>query len=115
MGMLLLATVYAFSIILAVFLVGLAAGGAAASWLIRRMRADLALGICQLLLTLGIAWTAGVITEFCPSGPTPSSRPPIPGRCSCSISSAARLRFCRLHFYGARVSRWHAPPPSVAR
>jgi spermidine synthase len=66
MGMLLLATVYAFSIILAVFLVGLAAGGAAASWLIRRMRADLALGLCQLLLTVGIAWTAGVITGILP-------------------------------------------------
>jgi spermidine synthase len=66
MGMLLLATVYAFSIILAVFLVGLAAGGAAASWLIRRTRADLALGICQLLLTLAIAWTAGVITGILP-------------------------------------------------
>jgi spermidine synthase len=66
MGMLLLATVYAFSIILAVFLVGLAVGGAAASWLIRRMRADLALGICQLLLTLAIAWTAGVITGILP-------------------------------------------------
>jgi spermidine synthase len=66
MGMLLLATVYAFSIILAVFLVGLAAGSAAASWLIRRMRADLALGICQLLLTLAIAWTAGVITGILP-------------------------------------------------
>jgi spermidine synthase len=66
MGMLLLATVYAFSIILAVFLVGLAAGGAAASWVIRRMRADLALGLCQLLLTVGIAWTAGVITGILP-------------------------------------------------
>jgi spermidine synthase len=66
MGMLLLATVYVFSIILAVFLVGLAAGGTAASWLIRRMRADLALGVCQLLLTLGIAWTAGVITGILP-------------------------------------------------
>ena len=66
MGMLLLATVYAFSIILAVFLVGLAAGGAGASWLIRRTRADLALGICQLLLTLAIAWTAGVITGILP-------------------------------------------------
>ncbi len=54
MGMLLLGTVYAFSIILAVFLVGLAVGGAAASWLIRRVRADVALGVCQLLLMFGI-------------------------------------------------------------
>ena len=34
MGMLLLATVYVFSIILAVFLIGLAVGSAAASWLL---------------------------------------------------------------------------------
>lgn len=66
LGMLLLGTVYAFSIILAVFLVGLAAGGAAASWLIRRTRADISLGVCQLLLTIGIAWTAGVITGILP-------------------------------------------------
>ncbi|HVV46783.1 MAG TPA: fused MFS/spermidine synthase, partial [Bryobacteraceae bacterium] len=66
MGMLLLATVYVFSIILAVFLTGLAVGGAGASWLIRRVRADLALGICELLLVLGIAWTAMVITGILP-------------------------------------------------
>lgn len=66
MGMLLLATVYAFSIILAVFLVGIAVGGAAASWLIRRTRADVSLGVCQLLLTLAVAWTAGVIVGILP-------------------------------------------------
>jgi spermidine synthase len=67
MAMLLLATVYVFSIILAVFLVGLAVGGAGASWLIRKFRRpQLALGICQLLLTLAIAWTAAVITGILP-------------------------------------------------
>ena len=66
LGMLLLATVYVFSIILAVFLIGLAAGGAAASWLIRRTRADISLGVCQLVLTLGIAWTGMVITGILP-------------------------------------------------
>lgn len=66
MSMLLLATVYVFSIILAVFLVGLAVGGAAASWLIRKVRPQLALGVCQLLLTLAIAWTAGVIIGILP-------------------------------------------------
>jgi spermidine synthase len=66
LGMLLLATVYVFSIILAVFLTGLALGGAGASWLIRRMRPQLALGLCQLLLTLGIAWTATLITGILP-------------------------------------------------
>ena len=66
MSMLLLATVYVFSIILAVFLVGLAVGGAGASWLIRRVRSQVALGISQLLLTLAIAWTAGVIIGILP-------------------------------------------------
>jgi len=66
MGMLLLGTVYAFSIILAVFLVGLALGGAAASWVIRRTPPAVALGVCQLLLTIGIAWTAAVITGILP-------------------------------------------------
>ncbi len=66
MSMLLLATVYVFSIILAVFLVGLAAGSAGASWLIRKVRPQLALGVCQLLLILAIAWTAGVITGILP-------------------------------------------------
>jgi spermidine synthase len=66
LGMLLLATVYVFSIILAVFLIGLAVGGATASWLIRRTRADISLGICQLVLVLGIAWTGMVITGILP-------------------------------------------------
>jgi spermidine synthase len=66
MGMLLLATVYVFSIILAVFLVGLAIGGAGASWLIRRVRPQFAFGLCQILLTLAIAWTAMVITGILP-------------------------------------------------
>jgi len=67
LGMLLLATVYVFSIILAVFLIGIAIGGAAASWLIRRVRADVALGVCQLLLMLTIAWTALAITGVLPT------------------------------------------------
>ena len=59
MGMLLLATVYVFSIILAVFLVGLAAGSAAASWLIRahprRISRWASASFCW---RSGIAWTA---------------------------------------------------------
>ena len=58
MGMLLGATVYVFSIILAVFLIGLAIGSAVGSMLLRAVRPRLALGWCQILLTLGIAWTA---------------------------------------------------------
>lgn len=66
MAMLLLATVYVFSIILAVFLVGLAAGGAAASWLMRKIHPRLALGWCQLLIVLGFVWTAVLITQILP-------------------------------------------------
>jgi spermidine synthase len=66
MAMLLLATVYVFSIILAVFLVGLAVGGTAASWLMRKIHPRLALGWCQLLIVLGFVWTAVLITQILP-------------------------------------------------
>jgi spermidine synthase len=66
LSMLLLGTVYVFSIILAVFLAGLAAGGAAAAWLIRRMPPALALALCQILLTAAILWTAMLISSVLP-------------------------------------------------
>lgn len=73
MGMMLGATVYVFSIILAVFLAGLALGSAGGSWLLRAVRgalgARLALGWCQVLLTAGIAWTAYMIAESLPYWP----------------------------------------------
>jgi spermidine synthase len=64
--MLLLGTVYVFSIILAVFLVGLALGSGAGSWLIKRVRPQLALGWCQILLLFGFAWTAYLIVDVLP-------------------------------------------------
>jgi spermidine synthase len=67
LSMLLLGTVYVFSIILAVFLTGLAVGGAVASWIIRAVRPRLALGWSQLLLVLGILWTAWMITGILPN------------------------------------------------
>jgi spermidine synthase len=66
LSMLLLGTVYVFSIILAVFLVGLAVGSGAGSWLIKRVRPQLALGWCQILLLLGFAWTAYMIVDVLP-------------------------------------------------
>ncbi len=66
MAMLLLATVYVFSIILAVFLVGLAIGGSAASWLMRKTHPRVALGWCQLLLVIGFVWTGVLITQILP-------------------------------------------------
>jgi spermidine synthase len=73
MGMMLGSTVYVFSIILAVFLIGLAIGSGGGSWLVRAVRgpsgARLALGWCQVLLTLGIAWTAYMIADSLPYWP----------------------------------------------
>jgi len=66
LGMLLLGTVYVFSIILAVFLTGLALGSAAGSWVLRKVRPQTALGWCQILLTAGIAWTAYAIVRGLP-------------------------------------------------
>ncbi len=63
------ATVYTFSIILAVFLVGLGLGSAAGSLLARRARPGLALGCCQLLLAAAIAWTAVMLGRSLPYWP----------------------------------------------
>jgi spermidine synthase len=69
MGMMLGATVYVFSIILAVFLIGLALGSAVGSWLLGVVRPALALGWCQILLTLGIFWGAWMIADSLPYWP----------------------------------------------
>ena len=70
LGLLLGATVYTFSIILAVFLVGLGIGSTVAGFLLRgRIRARLALGISQLLLVGAIAWTAFMLSSSLPYWP----------------------------------------------
>ena len=66
LGYLLLGTVYAFAIILAVFLAGLAIGSAAGSWLLKRVRPVTALGWCQLLLALAIVWTSTFSKQVLP-------------------------------------------------
>jgi spermidine synthase len=61
------ATVYTFSIILAVFLIGLGIGSAVASVLLRRNDdARTALGVCQLLLSGAIACTAFLVARTLP-------------------------------------------------
>jgi len=69
MAMLLGSTVYVFSIILAVFLIGLAIGSGVGSALVRSVRPQLALGWCQVLLAGGIAWTACMIADSLPYWP----------------------------------------------
>jgi spermidine synthase len=70
LSLLLGATVYTFSIILAVFLTGLWAGSAAGSFLSRRVRDPrLALAGCQILLALAVAWTAFTLAYVLPWWP----------------------------------------------
>ncbi len=64
------ATVYAFSIILAVFLAGLGLGSMAGSLLARsRLRPAIALGWCQLLLAAAMTWAAWMLTSSLPYWP----------------------------------------------
>jgi len=69
MGMMLGSTVYVFSIILAVFLIGLAIGSTVGAWISRSVRPRLALGWCQILLTIGIAWASYMIAGSLPYWP----------------------------------------------
>jgi spermidine synthase len=69
LSLLLGATVYTFSIILAVFLVGLGVGSALGAALARGARPRAALGWCQLLLAAAVAWTAWVLAESLPRWP----------------------------------------------
>ena len=70
LSLLLGGTVYSFSIILAVFLIGLGLGSGAGSLLSRTCsRPRLALGLCQLALAGTIAWAAWMITRSLPYWP----------------------------------------------
>ena len=73
LGLMFGATVYAFSIILAVFLAGLAIGTAAGSALLRWTDARLALGVAQILNVAAMAWTAYMIADSLPYWPTTQS------------------------------------------
>ncbi|MGH9482367.1 MAG: fused MFS/spermidine synthase, partial [Terriglobales bacterium] len=68
-GMLFGATVYAFSLILATFLVGLGLGAWGGARLAKRPRPRWALGWSQMLLVGGIAWTAWQIADSLPYWP----------------------------------------------
>lgn len=64
------ATVYTFSIILAVFLIGLGIGSSVGSYLSRRLEVPrIALGRCQMLLAGAIAWTALMLARSLPYWP----------------------------------------------
>lgn len=64
------ATVYTFSIILSVFLIGLGLGSSAGSMIARGTpRPRVALGWAQMLAAFGIAWTAYMLAESVPYWP----------------------------------------------
>jgi spermidine synthase len=64
------ATVYTFSIILAVFLVGLGLGSSAGAWMSRTSaRPRIALGVCQMLLAAAICWAAFMMAKSLPYWP----------------------------------------------
>ena len=70
LSLLLGGTVYTFSIILAVFLLGLWAGSSAGSFAARRIAYPaMALAVCQVLLVLSIGWTAHTLAYSLPYWP----------------------------------------------
>jgi len=70
LSLLLGGTVYTFSIILAVFLFGLGIGSSAGSFISRtKISPRKALGVCQLLLIAGVAWTSFNISHSLPYWP----------------------------------------------
>jgi len=70
LGLLFGGSVYTFSIILAVFLVGLGIGASVGSALSRSLASPrMAFGICQMLLAAAIAWTAYMLSDSLPYWP----------------------------------------------
>jgi spermidine synthase len=97
------ATVYTFSLILAVFLFGLGIGSSLGSAIGRSTaRPRIALGWCQMLLCAAFAWTAFVLTESLPYWPintASSTSCAVSGRCCRAQSSGARV-------FRSRLQRW---------
>jgi len=69
LGLLLGATVYTFSLILAVFLIGLGGGSVLGAWMGRRYHPRAALAWSQMALAAGVAWAACMIAGSLPYWP----------------------------------------------
>jgi spermidine synthase len=81
LSLLLGGTVYTFSLILAVFLIGLGIGSTLGALVARRAAsAQVTLGACQWLLTAAIAWTAFMISQSLPYWPVAPTLSPRAGR-----------------------------------
>ena len=106
------ATTYTFSLILAAVLVGLGIGSSCGSFFARTVRnARRALGWCQLGIVVSIAWAAYCETRALPYWPVTRVFRQANGSSSRSISCAASLRCFRHRCCGARAFHWLSPPP----
>lgn len=94
------ATVYAFSIILAVFLAGLGIGSSVGTYLARRSNPRAWLGFCQAMLAFLVAATAFRIARHLPYWPMPSSTRPWPIFRDDLLRSLVTISFPAL-FWGA--------------
>jgi spermidine synthase len=119
LSLLLGGTVYTFSIILAVFLAGLGIGSGIGSMLTRgTIRPRVALGVCQLLLTAAIAWTAYMLAcsiPYWPINPALSRSPWFTFqidlvRCAWAILPATILWGASFPLALAAVSSGHSDP-----
>lgn len=73
------ATTYTFSLILAVFLLGLGIGSSlGAAYARKGMNAGKALSACQFLLAVGIAWAGYALTQILPAWPFDPNLSPTP-------------------------------------
>jgi spermidine synthase len=106
-------SVYTFSVILAVFLLGLGLGSAFASRLVPRLNnPSAALGACQFLLVAAIAWSAFMIAAVLPFWPIDRALAPSPWvnyqidvlRCASAVLPAALLWGASFPFALAAVS-----------
>jgi spermidine synthase len=112
-------TVYTFSIILAVFLIGLGLGSSVGSFAGREVRSPrLALGVCQFLLAAAIAWTAYMLARSLPYWPIDPSLAKNPWhnlqldfvRCLWAVLPAAFLWGASFPLALAAANRTHHAP-----
>jgi spermidine synthase len=96
LSLLLGATVYTFSLILAVFLIGLGIGSSVGSLLGRSLKQPkIALAWCQIGLCAAMAWTAWVLTQSLPYWPVNPPSRPMPGFSFSSTSCDVCMRCSR--------------------
>jgi len=103
LGLLFGGSVYAFAIILAVFLAALGIGSAVASFLCRHVVTDAAsaLGVSQLLLAAAIAWTAYLVNAALPYWPIAPSISAISFNFQLDVARAVLALFPAALLWGA--------------